>query len=76
MRNALLFLPKEQSEKCIEIGKRMNPEDLAYRKHNFHKYVTIISFISNFLTEVTDAAEMHKMLNNEINKLRSDYLTR
>ena len=36
------------------------------------------SFISNFLTEVTDSDEMYKMLNefnNEINELKSDYLT-
>ena len=36
------------------------------------------SFISNFLTEVTDTDEMYKMLNefnNEINELKSDYLT-
>ena len=44
---------------------------------NFDRYGTIISFISNFLTEVTDTDEMYKMLNefnNEINKLKSGYL--
>ena len=79
MRNALLYLPKEQVEKYVEIDKRMQPEDLVYGTHNFNKYKTVISFISNFLTEVPDTDEMYKMLNgfnNEINALRSDYLAR
>ena len=77
MRNALLYLPKEQVEKYVEINKRMKPEDLVYGKQNFNRYGTIISFISNFLTEVTDTDEMYKMLNefkNEINEFKSDYL--
>ena len=40
------LLPKEQVEKYVEIDKRMKPEDLVYRKHNFNRYQTIISFIS------------------------------
>ena len=55
----------------------MKPEDLVYRKHNFNRYGTIISFISNFLAEVTETNETYKMLNqfkNEINKWKSDYL--
>ena len=54
MRNASLYLPNEQVEKYVQVDKRMNPEDLIYRKHNFNRYETIVSFISNFLTEVTD----------------------
>ena len=57
----------------------MNPENLVYRKHNFNRYGTIISFISNFLTELTDTDKMHKMLNefkNEINELKNFYLAR
>ena len=49
----------------------MKSEDLVYGKHNFNRYGMIISFISNFLTEVTD--EMYKMLNefnNEISGLK------
>ena len=30
----------------------MNPEDLVYGKHNFNRYGTITSFISELLTEV------------------------
>ena len=74
---ALFYLPKQQIEKYVEMNKRMKPEDLVYRKHNFNRYRKIISFISNFLTEVTDTDEMYKMLNefnNEINELKSDYL--
>ena len=55
----------------------MNHEDLVYGKHNFNYYETILSFISNFLTEVTDTDEMYEILNefnNEINELKSDYL--
>ena len=32
----------------------MKPKDLVYGKHNFNRHGTVISFISNFLTEVTD----------------------
>ena len=52
--NALPYLPKEQIAKYVEIDKIITPEDLVYGKHNFNRYGTIISFISNFLTEVTD----------------------
>ena len=75
MENALLYLPKKQVEKYGEIDKRMKPENLVYRKHNFIRYGTVISFVSNFLTEVTDTDEMYKMLNefnNEINEFKSD----
>ena len=75
--NALLYLPKEQVEKCVEIDKSMNPEDLVYGKYNFNRCGTIKSFSSNFLTEVTHTDEMYKMLNqfnNEINELKCDYL--
>ena len=37
----------------------------------------VISFPSNFLTEVIDSDEMHKILNefrNEINELKNEYL--
>ena len=57
----------------------MNPENLVYRKYNFNRYGTIISFISNFLAEVTDTDKMHKMLNefnNEINESKNYYLAR
>ena len=54
VRNTLLCLPKEQVKKYVEIDKRMKLEDLVYEKHNSNIYGTIISFISNFLTEVTD----------------------
>ena len=77
MSNALLYLIKEEVQKYVEIDKRMKPEDLVYRKHNFKRYGTIISFISNFLAEVTETNGTYKMLNqfkNEINKWKSDYL--
>ena len=48
-----------------------------YRKHNFNEYGTVIPFVSNFLTEVTDTDANYKILNefnNEINELKSDYL--
>ena len=57
----------------------MKSEYLIYGKHNFNRYGTIMSFVSNFLTKVTDTVEMYKMLNdfnNEINELKSDYLAR
>ena len=41
----------------------MKPKDLVHGKHNFNRYGTVISFVSNFLIEVTDTDEMHKMLN-------------
>ena len=44
VKNALLYLPKEQVEKYVEIDKRMNPEDIVCREHNFNRYVTIMSF--------------------------------
>ena len=50
-------------------------EDLIY---NFNRYGTMISFISNFLIEVTGIDEIYEILNKfnkEINKLKSDYLT-
>ena len=50
----------------------MKAEDLIYEKHNFNRYRTIMYFISNFLTEVTDTDETYEMLNefnNEINEL-------
>ena len=37
----------------------------------------MISFFSNFLTEVTDSNEIDKMpneFNNEVNELKSDYM--
>ena len=57
----------------------MNPQDFVYGKYNFNRYETIISFLSSFLTDVTDTDERYKMLNefhNEINELKSDYLAR
>ena len=56
----------------------MKPEDLIYGKHNFNRYGTVKSFVSNLFTEVTDSDEMCKILNDfskEINELKSDYLT-
>ena len=56
----------------------MKLEDLIYGKHNFNRYGTVKSFVSNLFTEVTDSDEMYKMLNDfskEINELKSDYLT-
>ena len=41
----------------------MKPEGLVYGKHNFNRYGTIISFTSNFSTDVTDTDEMYKILN-------------
>ena len=72
MRNALVYLSKEPAEIYVEIDKRMKAEDLIYEKHNFNRYRTIMYFISNFLTEVTDTDETYEMLNefnNEINEL-------
>ena len=48
VRNALLYLPKKQVEKYVEIDKRIKPADLIYDKHSFNRYGKIISFISNF----------------------------
>ena len=47
-------------------------------ENNFNRYGTIISFVSNFLTELTDSNEMYIMLNefnNEIIEWKSHYLT-
>ena len=44
VRNVLLYLPKEQVEKYVEIDKSMNPEDIVYRKHNFDRCGTVMSF--------------------------------
>ena len=55
----------------------MKPEDLVYGKHNFNRYGMVISFVYNFVTEVANTDEMHKMLsefNNETNELKSNYL--
>ena len=60
----------------VDIDKRFS-EDLICEKYNFNRYGTILSFISNFLTEVTNTDEMYEILskfNNEINELKSDYL--
>ena len=46
-------------------------------ENNFNRYGTIISFVSNFLTELTDSNEMYIMLNefnNEIMEWKSHYL--
>ena len=64
MENALLYLPKAQVEKNFEIEKRMTSEDLVYGKHKFNRYGKVISFVFNFLTEVTDTDEMYNLLNN------------
>ena len=51
-------------------------EDLIY---NFNRYGMMVSFISNFLIEVTGIDEIYEILNKfnkEINKLKSDYLTK
>ena len=69
MENDLLYLPKEQIETYVEIDKRKKPEDLVYGKHNFNRYGTVLSFASNFLTEVIDTDEMYKMLNESDNKI-------
>ena len=66
----LFYLPKEQVEKHVEIYM-LKPEDLVYGKHKFNRYGTVISFVSNFLTQVTNTDEMYKMLNefnNEVKK--------
>ena len=71
VRNPLLYLPKEQVEKYVEIDKSMNPEDLVYAKYN-------LIGISSIFTEATDNDEMHKIINdfnNEINESKRDYLT-
>ena len=55
----------------------MLPQGLGYGKHKFQRYGTAISFVSNFLTGVTNTHGIFKMLNefkNEINELKSDYL--
>ena len=60
----------------VEIDKRFS-EDVICEKHIFNRYGTILSFISNFLTEVTNTDEMyeiHNNFNNEINELKSEYL--
>ena len=47
-------------------------------ENNFNRYGTIISFVSNFLAELTDSNEMYIMLNefnNEIIEWKSHYLT-
>ena len=47
-------------------------------ENNFNRYGTILSFVSNFLTELTDSNEMYIMLNefnNEIIEWKSHYLT-
>ena len=52
-------------------------QDLVYGKNDCNRYGIVASFLSNFLTEVTDTDEMYKMLNdfnNEINELKGDYL--
>ena len=46
-------------------------------ENNFNRYGTIISFVSNFLTELTDSNEMYIMLNefnNEIIEWKSHFL--
>ena len=53
VENALLYLSKEQVEKYVEIDKRMKLKDFMYGKPNFNRYGMVISFVSNFLTEVT-----------------------
>ena len=41
--NALIYLPKEEVEKYIEIDKNIRSEDLIYGKHNFNRYWTMIA---------------------------------
>ena len=51
----------------LKVTQKLNPEDLVYGKH-------IISFVSNFLTEVTNTDELYKIcnqFNNKINELKS-----
>ena len=70
------FIRERLTGMHVEIDKRFS-EDLICEKHNFNRYGTILSFISNFLTEVTNTDEMYEILskfNNEINELKSDYL--
>ena len=62
MENDFLYLAKEQVEKHVESDKRMKCEDLLY---NFNRYGMIVSFVSNFFTEVTDTE-----FNNEISELK------
>ena len=38
-------------------------------ENNFKRYRTIISFVSNFLTELTDSNEMYIMLNEFNNEI-------
>ena len=67
----LYFISQRTGKKICWNWQRMKSKDLVYRKHNFNRYGMIISFISNFLTEVTD--EMYKMFNefnNEISGLK------
>ena len=47
----------------LKLTKKTKPEDLVYGKHNLNRYGTVISFVSNFLTEVTDIDEMFKTFN-------------
>ena len=37
-------------------------ENLVYKKYSFNRYGRLINFISNFLTEVTDAEEIYKRI--------------
>ena len=70
MEKFLFYLPKEQVEKHVQIYM-LKPEDLVYGKHKFNRYGTVISFVSNFLAQVTNTDEMYKMLNefnNEVKK--------
>ena len=62
VKNSLLYLPKEQVEKYVETDKSMNPEDLVYGKHNFNRYGTITSLISELLTEVAIWSDKMKRL--------------
>ena len=67
MRNILLsefyfVYPKKRSKNILKFKKQLIlPEDVVYGKHNFNRYKTIISFISNFLAEDTDTDEMYEM---------------
>ena len=38
-------------------------------ENNFNRYGTMISFVSNFLTELTDSNEMYIMLNEFNNEI-------
>ena len=55
VENDFLYLAKEHVEKCVESDKRMKCEDLLC---NFNRYGMIISFASNFFTEVTATEKM------------------